>query len=85
MQGRIELGLLEKAADSFYPLRSHSSHADLATPGNVRFLVENAGSMVDLHYQAFCTLVGIPSEPKNAYLWDPADHGFGINEEAEFL
>ena len=40
--------------------------------------VENAGSMVDLHYQAFCKLLGLPSEPKSQYLWDPADYGFGI-------
>ena len=58
---------------------------DLVTPGNVRFLVENAGSMVDLHYQAFCTLLGIPSDPKNAYLWDPADHGFGITRRRNFF
>ena len=58
---------------------------DLATTSNVRFLVENAGSMADLHYQAFCTLLGIPSEPKSAYLWGPADYGFGITRKRNFF
>ena len=58
---------------------------DLATTSNVRFLVENAGSMADLHYQAFCTLLGIPSEPKSDYLWDPADCGFGITRKRNFF
>ncbi len=58
---------------------------DLVTKQNVRFLAENAGSMVDLHYQAFCTLLGIPSEPKSNYIWDPADYGYGITRKRNFF
>ena len=58
---------------------------DLATTNNVRFLVENAGSMGDVHYQAFCTLLGIPSEPRSDYLWDPADYGYGITRKRNFF
>ena len=54
---------------------------DLVTKKNVRFLVENAGSMVDLHYQAFCTLLGLPSEPKSSYVWDPAEYGYGVTRK----
>ena len=80
------LGLVGKSSRLFFTLLGViRAMQDLATPGNVRFLVENAGSMVDLHYHAFCTLLGIPSEPKTAYLWDPADHGFGITRRRNFF
>ena len=80
------LGLVGKSSRLFFTLLGViRAMQDLATPGNVRFLVENAGSMVDLHSHAFCTLLGIPSEPKIAYLWDPADHGFGITRRRNFF
>ena len=61
---------------------------DLVKVNNVRFLVENAGSMVDLHYQAFCKLLGLPLEPKSQYVWDPADSadfGFGVTRKRNFF
>ena len=80
------LGLVGKNSRLFFTLLGViRAMQDLATPRNVRYLVENAGSMADLHYQAFCTLLGIPSEPKSAYLWDPADHGFGITRRRNFF
>ena len=41
--------------------------------------------MVDLHYQAFCTLLGLPSEPKSRYLWDPSEHGYGVTRKRNFF
>ncbi len=79
-------GLLEKNSRLFFALLGViRAMQDLATTDNVRFLVENAGSMADLHYQAFCTLLGIPSEPRSDYLWDPADHGYGVTRKRNFF
>ena len=58
---------------------------ELVQVKNVRYLVENAGSMVDLHYQAFCDLLGLTPQPKSRFLWDPADHGFGITRKRNFF
>ena len=41
--------------------------------------------MGDIHYQAFCTLLGIPSEPRSEYVWDPADYGYGITRKRNFF
>ena len=76
------LGLVGKNSRLFFALLGTiRAMQDLVTNRNIRFLVENAGSMVDLHYQAFCELLGLPTEPKSQYLWDPADHGHGITRK----
>ena len=70
------LGLVGKNSRLFFTLLGViRAMQDLVSKRNVRFLVENAGSMIDLHYQAFCTLLGIPPEPRSNYVWDPAEHG----------
>ena len=81
------LGLVGKNSRLFFALLGTiRAMQDLATKRNIRFLVENAGSMVDLHYQAFCKLLGLPSEPKSRYLlWDPAEHGYGITRKRNFF
>ena len=37
---------------------------------SVRYLVENAGSMKDVHFVAFCRLLNIPYDPLDRYIWD---------------
>ena len=79
-------GLVGKNSRLFFALLGVTrAMQDLVTKQNVRFLVENAGSMVDLHYQAFCTLLGLPSEPKSRYLWDPSEHGYGVTRKRNFF
>ncbi len=80
------LGLVGKNSRLFFVLLGViRAMQDLATTNNVRFLVENAGSMGDIHYQAFCTLLGTPSEPRSEYVWDPADYGYGITRKRNFF
>ena len=80
------LGLVGRNSRLFFVLLGViRAMQDLATTNNVRFLVENAGSMADLHYQAFCALLGIPTEPRRDYLWDPAEHGYGITRKRNFF
>ena len=80
------LGLVGKNSRLFFTLLGViRAMQDLVSKNNVRFLVENAGSMIDLHYQAFCTLLGIPPEPKSNYVWDPAEHGYGITRKRNFF
>ena len=80
------LGLVGKNSRLFFTLLGTiRAMQELVKVQNVRFLVENAGSMVDLHYQAFCQLLGLSPEPKSRYLWDPADHGFGITRKRNFF
>ena len=81
-----QLGLVGKNSRLFFTLLGTiRAMQELVKVQNVRFLVENAGSMVDLHYQAFCQLLGLSPEPKSRYLWDPADHGFGITRKRIFF
>ena len=43
----------------------------LVGSSSVRFLVENAGFMKDIHFVAFCKLLGLPfAEPFDQYTWD---------------
>ena len=80
------LGLVGKNSRLFFTLLGViRAMQDLVSKRNVRFLVENAGSMIDLHYQAFCTLLGIPPEPRSNYVWDPAEHGYGITRKRNFF
>lgn len=37
---------------------------------SVRYLVENGGSMKDVHFVAFCRLLNIPYDPLDRYIWD---------------
>ena len=80
------LGLVGKNSRLFFTLLGViRAMQDLVSKKNVRFLIENAGSMIDLHYQAFCALLGIPSEPRSDYVWDPAEHGYGVTRKRNFF
>ena len=41
----------------------------------VRYLAENAASMLQIHLDAFCRLLGLPVDQKRRYGWDPWDFG----------
>ena len=47
----------------------------------VRYLVENAASMLQIHLEAFCRLLGLPVDQKGRYVWDPWDFGFPRSHE----
>ena len=52
---------------------------------SVRFLVENAGSMKDVHFVAFCKLLGLPfKEPFDQYTWDLAEYTCFITRNSTF-
>ena len=53
---------------------------------SVRFLVENAGSMKDVHFVAFCKLLGLPfAEPFDQYTWDLAKFTCFITRKRNFF
>ena len=53
---------------------------------SVRFLVENAGSMKDVHFVAFCKLLGLPYEkPFDQYTWDLAKFTCFITRKRNFF
>ena len=51
----------------------------------VRFLVENAGSMKPVHYVAFCSLLGLPHNPLDQYIWDLAKYTPFISRKRNFV
>ena len=53
---------------------------------SVRFLVENAGSMKDVHFVAFCKLLGLPfAEPFDQYTWDLAKFTCFVTRKRNFF
>ena len=76
------LGLVGKNSRFFFSLlRAIRAMQEIAGIERVRYLIENAGSMVELHFHAFCELQGLSRQPKDQYLWDPADHGYPITRK----
>ena len=58
----------------------------LVGSSSVRFLVENAGSMKDIHFVAFCKLLGLPfAEPFDQYTWDLAKFTCFITRKRKFF
>ena len=57
----------------------------LCGPQAVRFLAENAASMLDIHYRAFCKLLNIDPEPPDKYLWNPYNFGYQITRRRNFF
>lgn len=51
----------------------------------IRFLVENAGSMKDVHFVAFCKLLNLPYEPFHRYIWDVAMHTPFVTRKRNFF
>lgn len=53
---------------------------------SVRFLVENAGSMKDIHFVAFCKLLGLPyAELFDQYTWDLAKFTCFVTRKHNFF
>ena len=57
----------------------------LCGPQAIRFLVENAASMLGIHYRAFCKLLNIEPDPPDKYLWNPCDFGYQITRRRNFF
>ena len=58
----------------------------LVGSSSVRFLVENAGAMKDIHFVAFCKLLGLPfAEPFDQYTWDLAKFTCFIARKRNFF
>ena len=57
----------------------------LAGTNAVRYLVENAASMLHIHLEAFCRLLGLPVEKKDKYVWDPCEFGFQITRKRNYF
>ena len=57
----------------------------LCGPQAVRFLAENAASMLEMHYRAFCRLLNIDVMPPDKYLWNPSDKGYQITRRRNFF
>ena len=51
----------------------------------MRFLAENAASMLEMHYRAFCRLLNIDAMPPDKYLWNPSDMGYQITRRRNFF
>ena len=82
-------GLLGLAGPSsrlfFIFLRIIFTVQQLCGPQAVRFLAENAASMLDIHYRAFCKLLNIDPEPPDKYLWNPSNFGYQITRRRNFF
>ena len=57
----------------------------LCGPQAVRFLAENAASMLEMHYRAFCKLLNIDPTSPDKYLWNPSDFGYQITRRRNFF
>ena len=57
----------------------------LCGPQAVRFLAENAASMLEMHYRVFCRLLNIDVMPPDKYLWNPSDMGYQITRRRNFF
>ena len=57
----------------------------LCGPQAVRFLAENAASMLEMHYRAFCKLLNIDPTFPDKYLWNPVDFGYQITRRRNFF
>ena len=75
------------AKSSFLPASSdHTRYAGSGHCPSVRFLVENAGSMKDVHFVAFCKLLGLPYEkPFDQYTGDLAKFTCFIARKRNFF
>ena len=51
----------------------------------VRYLVENAASMLQIHLDAFCRLLSLHGDPQSSYVWDPWDLVFQITGKRNYF
>ena len=54
-------------------------------PLGFRFLAENAASMLEMHYRAFCKLLNIDPMPPDKYLWNPSNFGYQVTRRRNFF
>ena len=62
-----------------------SSMQRLVGPAAVRYLVENAASMLQIHLDAFCQLLRLPADHHGRYVWDPCDFGFQVTRKRNYF
>ena len=58
---------------------------ELVGPTAVRYLVENAASMFRIHFDAFCELLGLPSDQYEGYVWDRHSYGHQVTRKRNFF
>ena len=80
------LGLIGPSSRLFFVLLCViSSMQRLVGPAAVRYLVENAASMLQIHLDAFCQLLRIPAVHHGRYVWDPCDFGFEVTRKRNYF
>ena len=80
------LGLIGPSSRLFFVLLCViSSMQRLVGPAAVRYLVENAASMLQIHLDAFCQLLRIPADYHGRYVWDPCDFGFEVTRKRNYF
>ena len=80
------LGLIGPSSRLFFVLLCViSSMQRLVGPAAVRYLVENAASMLQIHLDVFCQLLRIPADYHGRYVWDPCDFGFEVTRKRNYF
>ena len=80
------LGLIGPSSRLFFVLLCViSAMQRLVGPTAVRYLVENAASMLQIHLDAFCQLLRIPVDHHGRYVWDPCDFGFEVTRRRNYF
>ena len=80
------LGLIGPSSRLFFVLLCViSSMQRLVGPAAVRYLVENAASMLQIHLDAFCQLLRLPVDQHGRYVWDPCDFGFQVTRRRNYF
>ena len=80
------LGLIGPSSRLFFVLLCViSSMQRLVGPAAVRYLVENAASMLQIHLDAFCQLLRIPADYHGRYVWDPCEFGFEVTRKRNYF
>ena len=80
------LGLIGPSIRLFFVLLCViSTMQQLVGPAAVRYLVENAASMQQIHLDAFCRLLRLPPDQHGRYVWDPCDFGFQITRRRSYF
>ena len=80
------LGLIGPSSRLFFVLLCViSAMQRLVGPTAVRYLVENAASMLQIHLDAFCQLLRTPVDYHGRYVWDPCDFGFEVTRRRNYF
>ena len=80
------LGLTGPHSVLFFPLqRTICLMQQLAGLSRVRYLAENAGSMEERHFDAFCRLLNLDPKDRKKYIWDVMSFGAPIQRGRNFF